>query len=105
MLFTKHMDTAAKLNSLVQRFGCEFRDGRAEKAPQLKKAGVAALAVSPGHTGGAAESMTCLPHLMNDDQINKYFPRAEPDREALGEPDHTPEEELSDPVPGLRRHA
>ena len=36
-LFTKHMDAAAKLESLVQRFGCDFREGRPEAAPQLKR--------------------------------------------------------------------
>ena len=36
-LFTKHADTAAKLQKLIGLFGCEFREGRAASAPSLRK--------------------------------------------------------------------
>ena len=36
-LFTKHLESASKLNQLIGLFGCEFRGGRPEAAPQLKR--------------------------------------------------------------------
>ena len=37
-LFTKHMDSANKLKTLTDLFGCEFRTGRPNTAPELKRA-------------------------------------------------------------------
>ena len=87
-LFTKHMDSAAKLDGLVQKFGCSFREGRPHAAPQLKRAPVLSL-------------VEALPHLLPPEVMNRRHDRAEPDDEILGEPDKTPEEELSDPVPKI----
>ena len=36
-LFTKHLSSRDRINQLVQLFNCEFRDGRAESAPLLRK--------------------------------------------------------------------
>ena len=36
-LFSKHMDSAAKLEGLVAPFGCSFRAVRPEAAPKLKR--------------------------------------------------------------------
>ena len=36
-LFTKHLSSRDRMNQLVQLFNCEYRDGRAESAPLLRK--------------------------------------------------------------------
>ena len=36
-LFTKHLLSRERVEMLVQLFGCEYRGGRAESAPQLRK--------------------------------------------------------------------
>ena len=96
-LFTKHMDSAAKLDGLVARFGCRFQEGRPTAAPGLKKAKVSAGLVcgSPGHVL-AVEAP--LPHLLPEEVMNREHPCAEPESERLEEPDKTPMEELSDPL-------
>ena len=38
-LFTKHLSSRERVTNLTQLFGCEFREGRASIAPQLKKDG------------------------------------------------------------------
>ncbi len=43
-LFTKHLTSAATVESLLKLFGCEYRDGRAATAPQLRS--------SPGTEAG-----------------------------------------------------
>ena len=35
-LFTKHLESRAKIDQLVTLLGCEYRSGRAAAAPQLK---------------------------------------------------------------------
>jgi hypothetical protein len=87
-LFTKHMDSAAKLDGLVSKFGCSFREGRPAAAPQLKRV----------HAMSLEEP---LPHLLPPCVMERRHARAEPDVEILGEPDKTPEEELHDPVPRI----
>ena len=37
-LFTKYLTSAATVESLLKLFGCEYRDGRAATAPQLRSA-------------------------------------------------------------------
>ena len=36
-LYTKHLESKAKIEQLVSLFGGEFREGRAESAPQLRE--------------------------------------------------------------------
>ena len=36
-LFTKHLTSAPVVEQLLRVFGCEYRDGRPEGAPQLRK--------------------------------------------------------------------
>ena len=36
-LFTKHLSSRDRINQLVQLFNCEFREGRAESAPLLRR--------------------------------------------------------------------
>ena len=55
-----------------------------------------------GLSGSVMAVSEVLPHLLPREVMNREHPCAQPDAEALGEIDRTPEEELSDPVPGLR---
>ena len=114
-LFTKHMDAAAKLEGLVQRFGCDFRDGRPEAAPQLKRVHLVASEGARsrrtktsnvlGCSGSVLSLQELLPHLLPLAEMDALHPRAEPEQAALGEPDQTPMEDLADPVPRLRTAA
>ena len=36
-IFTKHLESAGKLNQLMGLFNCEFRSGRPDAAPRLKR--------------------------------------------------------------------
>ena len=36
-LFTKHLSSRDRMNQLVKLFNCEFRDGRANSAPHLRR--------------------------------------------------------------------
>ena len=101
-LFTKHMDSASKLNSLVGMFGCAYRDGRPSAAPELKRSGHA-QARDEGGSPALAGHDRGLPHTLAKEVIDQEFPAAIPEEDDSGEPDVTPAEELSDPVPRLRR--
>ncbi|MBV61870.1 MAG: hypothetical protein CMH65_11270 [Nevskiales bacterium] len=37
-LFTKHLTSAPRVKDLLQKFGCEYAEGRAESAPKLREA-------------------------------------------------------------------
>ena len=104
-LFTKHMDSSAKLLKLVDLYGCEFRDGRPVAAPELKKA--QATGASAAHmcllSSGHGRGRDRLPHLASNEDVERLHPSAVPDPEVLDEEDQTPKEELADPVPALRR--
>ena len=45
-LFTKHLASRDRVNQLVELFNCEYREGRAHTAPELRR--------SPADTGGLA---------------------------------------------------
>ena len=94
-LFTKHLESAAKLKQLMGLFSCQFVQGRAVSAPNLKKsaAGVEMVAFAQ------------LPHLMPTQVMNDKFPVVHPVNENYGEVDIPVEEELGDPVPLLTRSA
>ena len=103
-LFTKHMDSSIKLSKLVEMYGCEFREGRAAAAPELKKAQVVEAAREPVCllSGGTGRSKDALPHLMPSEQIDYAYPPAVPDAEVIEGEDQSPHKELADPVPLLR---
>ena len=42
-LFTKHLNSRDRINQLVELFDCEYRDGRATTAPELKKTTTTAI--------------------------------------------------------------
>jgi hypothetical protein len=93
-LFTKHMDSANKLNGLVALYGCEFRSGRAEAAPNLKRRQQVAMM--------GAEYPSSLPHTMKAEDIDREYPVVEPDEEIEDEHGDEPLQDMRDPVPKLK---
>ena len=79
LLRTANLSRRAKIEQLVGLFGGEFRGGRAEAAPQLRKhpavAGmVGALICEREPSSGGMADMRVLPHLMWEDEANDFFP-------------------------------
>ena len=88
-IFTKHLESASKLNHLVELFNCEFRDGRPEAAPQLKRDNQQKEgehnSQSTARGGGPAEAHAeavrakeRLPHLMPQRAMDEIHPAAIP---------------------------
>ena len=96
-LYTKYLESKQKIEQLVGLFGGEFREGRAESAPQLKKA----MMVCQEDSGPQAliHDTSVLPHQMSDRDIDEHFPLAEVLPAPMGEMDVRPETELADPGP------
>ena len=84
-LFTKHLPSREKVHQLLDLFGCEYREGRAEAAPLLRPLDV------DGRQGGHSADDSVLPAFMNDAsagphdasrlphkhtdvELDKYFP-------------------------------
>ena len=81
-VLTKHSTSRDRVNQLFELFNCEYRDGRASTAPQLKKDTVP---LSEGHVAtldddinnqGPAHDPDILPQHYNDEDLNNMFPRA-----------------------------
>ena len=79
-LYTKHRESKAKIEQLVNLFGGEFRGGRAEAAPPHLEQDpttvgmVEALISDSAEQPGCGPDMCMLPHLMPRDEIDKCFP-------------------------------
>ena len=74
-LYTKHLESKAKIEQLVALFGAEFRGGRAEAAPQLRKdptiAGMVEVLYNfPEPSTGPSADMRMPPDLMTLDEMN-----------------------------------
>ena len=99
-IFTKHLESRAKIDQLVNLFSCSFRDGRPEGAPAVRKD-------PPSHAEINAvdrqvpHDPTRLPHQFLLEDIAKLFPAAEVDPPRRGEDDARPGDELADPVPEI----
>ena len=84
-IFTKHLPSKDKIHQLITLFGCEYRSGRAASAPLLRPHDTegregghpSAGEASPTFTAVEAEMHDILkvPHLHEDDEIAKYFPK------------------------------
>ena len=79
-LYTKHSESKAKIEQLVNLFGGEFRGGRAEAAPHLKQdpttAGMVEALISDSTAqSGYGPDMSMLPHFMPTDEIDKFSGR------------------------------
>ena len=110
-LSTKHIEGARKLDDLIRMFNCRVSTGRAEAAPQLKRAKAAtsgselatgALSLGTEEQATTVSRQCALPHLRGRSFIERCE-CAVPESEQYGEPDATPAHELADPVPALTR--
>lgn len=93
-LFTKHLESQAKLDQVVGLFGCHFMSGRASSAPALKSN--EAVEVHLAHDPAV------LPHMYLPEDIAELFQEACPESSHRGEDDLYASEELADPVPSIR---
>ena len=81
-LFPKHESSRDRVNQLVELFNCEYRDGRATTAPQLKRDTVPtsdgrfASLDADDDNRGPAHDPDILPHNYDDGDIDGLFPRA-----------------------------
>ena len=105
-LYTKHLESNAKIEQLVGLFGAEFRDGRPAAAPQLRADPVAAemagvMVSAPGPEPGFA---LMLPHLMDATDMDDLYEIVKIDEGDNSEWTEKlrPAEELSDPGPDGR---
>ena len=94
-LFTKHLESAAKLKQLMSLFNCQFVQGRAFSAPSLKRAATAEHMVA----------IAQLPHLMTKKAMDNKYPTVHPVNDTYGEEDIQVQDELGDPVLRLLRTA
>ena len=95
-LFTKHLESKAKLDQVVSLFNCEFRDGRAASAPQLK-AGLHAQA--PTDEAVFIHDGNMLPHQHLPEDLEEYFPSGYTGRLGADVGEVLPKDELKDPGP------
>ena len=104
-LYTKFIESKVKIEQLLNLFGAEFRDGRPEAAPGLRRGIVEAGICNSddfefvGGKEALLHDTSILPHLMTAEDIEQHFPSAEVKPLADGEADVRPEEELRDPGP------
>ena len=84
-LFTKHLSSRERVTNLTELFGCEFREGRPERAPQLRKnKGSEVHTISDRRNGGhtrqhlaTPHDTEMLPHQHPKDALDELFPRAD----------------------------
>ena len=109
-LYTKHLESKAKIEQLVSLFGGEFREGRAESAPQLREDPATANMVevlysSVGASAGTMADMRILPHLMTREEMDDMSEVVRIDSsenqwtKESGQLDVRPAAELADPGP------
>ena len=77
-LYTKHLESKAKIEQLVALFGGEFRGGRAAAAPQLRQDPAVAgmVEVLVGESTAASGEMYewhVLPHLLPAQEMDRLF--------------------------------
>ena len=88
-LFTKHMPSKSNIEQLLKLFGCEYREGRAVAAPQLRKKRVDVEEGSDDDEDEVVQYFdlefvdtaerhdeTRLPHWHTPAEMQKLFPRA-----------------------------
>ena len=87
-MFTNYLPSRDKVESLVRLFGCEYRTGRPESAPLLRKLNAIDVDVhtytvgnyDPGMSDDAKlHDVELLPHHHHPDLIREYFPMARVD--------------------------
>ena len=89
-LFTKYIPSGDKIKNLIELFSCQFREGRAASAPQLRRDidGVgfmgefedAVYAQGESNAQGEfeypAHDPAVLPHHYREDELDEFFPKA-----------------------------
>ena len=93
-IFTKHLQGQERVEGLLQLFGCVFREGRPEAAPQLKRGeeiqllGEEAERLAKHLDSIAPHDAAILPHEYPEEDWEDMFPRA-----TVAEPLHDDQEE------------
>ena len=115
-LFTKHLPSKDKIYQLTAVFGCEYREGRAETAPLLLQN------VAPGQQGGhlsgdddfeplsnfvmadaTPQDPSVLPHMCNDEMVNKMSPQIVAPTQIPNDQDWTPGDCFWEPPRNMTR--
>ena len=75
-LFTEHLESQTKLDSLLKIFGCKLRGGRLSAAPALRREAMADI--YPIHDNDDDDTPTHdtmrLPHQIPSEKLDRYFP-------------------------------
>ena len=97
-IFTKHLESQARIDHLLKLFNCELREGRPSKAPELRREDVAAMCeISVAESHMPSHDPSLLPHQVAADQLDRYFPRAEIAPAPLGEADEVDDPDCVEP--------
>ena len=105
-LFTKHLESRAKVDQLLGLFGCRFVDGRSAAAPKLRREAVAALCQqSEKESHQPAHDLRELPHQLSPEEVDRLFPLTPKVPAPLGEPDEQLDIEMFEPglLPATQR--
>ena len=100
-LFTKHLESQSKPDSLLKIFGCELRGGRPAAAPELQQEVVIGLCEAFSvdlDSGVPTHDTTLLPHQLSLEDIERHFPKARPVPAPLGEADSEVDPYCVDPA-------
>ena len=82
-VYTKHLPSRDKLASLMKLYECEYREGRAASAPQLRREQRVGLEIKEAEqnvSSSRSSSSVCmvtLPHRLGRDRLEKDFPTIE----------------------------
>ena len=103
-MYTKHLESRNKLDQLLALFGCEFREGRPDKAPALRRDPGAEADLPTFAVGNQLPHDTgVLPHLHLREDIETMFPAAVPHSPRRGDDEDAQDGDLEDPVPAMDR--
>ena len=82
-LFTKHLTSRDGVTQPVELFNCEYRDGRAQAAPLLRREKIptddghaATIDNDNDNDAGPAHDPDVIPHTYATDDLEALFPRA-----------------------------
>ena len=97
-IFTKHLESQARIDHLLKLFNCELREGRPTKAPELRREDVAAMCdISIAESCIPSHDSSLLPHQVATEELDRYFPRAEVAPAPLGEADEADDPDCIEP--------
>ena len=98
-LFTKHLESRANVDQLLELFGCRFVDGRSAAAPKLRREAVAAVLCrqSEDDSHQPSHDLRQLPHQLSPEEIERLFPLTPKVPAPLGEPDEQLDMDMCEP--------